>query len=154
MKGDTTTAEALKIISERLISQHGITMVSLEDIEFGDSIIAEEGVGTIDQLHLIPVEKKPKPPSSPSWPSLDVVMKVSDAPIGRVASVWNVGGTEVEEPGKGGIKSNDFRSVVYGRYHNVLSQLLGGLRLYASHSANRIDMQVLYVYNQLLPYSD
>jgi hypothetical protein len=144
MKGNTTAEEALKIISERLISQHGLTIISLEDIEFGDSIIAEEGVDIIDQLHLIPVEKNSKPPSSPSWPSLDMVTRVSDVPIGKVASVWNLEGAEEEVEMEKGLQSSDFRSVLYGRYHNVLRQMLGGLRLYASQSANRIDMQVLY----------
>eukprot|EP01036_Dinobryon_divergens_P029537 gene29538-38652_t len=141
MKGNTTAAEALKIISERLISQHGLTIISLEDIEFGDSIIAEEGIDIVDQLHLIPVEKTPKPPSSPSWPSLDMVTRVSDIPIGKVASVWNLEEEELEL--EKGLHSSDFRSVLYGRYHNVLRQMLGGLRLYASQSANRIDMQTL-----------
>ena len=138
VKGNTSTSEVLKAISERLISQQGMAMVSLEDIEFGDSIVTEKDAGIIEQLHLIPIEKKQKPPSSPSR---EMVMHLSEAPIARVASVWNL---DEEEMGQT-VDSNDFQSVIYGRYHNVLSQLLGGLRLYASHSANRIDMQVTIV---------
>lgn len=137
VKGNTSTSEVLKAISERLISQQGMAMVSLEDIEFGDSIVTEDA-GIIEQLHLIPIEKKQKPPSSPSR---EMVMHLSEAPIARVASVWNLNEEEMGQT----VDSNDVQSVIYGRYHNALSQLLGGLRLYASHSANRIDMQVTIV---------